>query len=142
MSKEKQVKAHCVCGKVTIAAKSVQKKVGACHCSTCRRWGGGPYMTIDFGSQVEIGGEEHISRYNSSEWAERGFCQSCGSHLFYRLKHNNQYMVPAGLLEEESQLVFDHQVFVDEKPEYYDFANKTHDMTGAEVFAAYAPAED
>ena len=30
-----------------------------------------------------------------------------------------------------------HQVFVDERPSYYEFANKTDDMTGAEVFAKY-----
>ena len=33
------------------------------------------------------------------------------------------------------------QVFVDEKPAYYDFANKTHNMTGAEVFAEFGPAQ-
>ncbi len=33
------------------------------------------------------------------------------------------------------------QIFIDEKPAYYDFANKTHNMTGAEVFAAFAPPD-
>jgi len=33
--------------------------------------------------------------------------------------------------------VFKRQVFVDEKPEYYDFANKTKDFTGAEIFAMF-----
>ncbi len=33
--------------------------------------------------------------------------------------------------------VFSSQIFIDEKPAYYEFANKTHNMTGAEVFAAF-----
>mgnify|MGYP000675211619 CR=1 FL=1 len=30
-----------------------------------------------------------------------------------------------------------HQIFIDEKPAYYCFANETHNMTGAEVFAQF-----
>ena len=35
-----------------------------------------------------------------------------------------------------------NQVFIDEKPAYYDFANKTGTMTGAEVLALFAPPDD
>ncbi len=34
---------------------------------------------------------------------------------------------------------FDKQIFIDEKPSFYCFANETNKMTGAEVFAKYAP---
>ena len=33
------------------------------------------------------------------------------------------------------------QIFIDEKPAYYDFANKTKNMTGAEVFAAFGASQ-
>ena len=40
------------------------------------------------------------------------------------------------------EFVFDHQVFIDEKPDYYSFANETKDMTGQELFAMFAnPSE-
>jgi len=71
--------------------------------------------------------------------AERGFCNKCGSHLFYRFKQNNQYYIPAGIFENESALVLKHQVFIDEKPKYYSFANETKNMTGEELFAQFAP---
>jgi hypothetical protein len=35
-------------------------------------------------------------------------------------------------------LVFDLQVFIEEKPEYYSFANQTKNMTGEELFAMFA----
>ncbi len=50
-------------------------------------------------------------------------------------------MVPVGLFDEDTSLNFDRQVFIDEKPAYYSFANETLDMTGAEVFAKFGAAE-
>ena len=128
---------HCLCGKVSITAKNAGRDVGACHCRMCRRWGGGPFMEIDCGADVDIDGEGTVSVFDSSEWAERGFCSNCGTHLFYRLKESGQHMVPVGLFEDSASLVFKGQVFIDEKPDYYDFANETKDFTGAEIFAMF-----
>lgn len=127
----------CLCGATRIKAKNINKHVGACHCGMCRNWGGGPWMAVDCGTDVLFEGEECISVFNSSEWAERGFCNKCGSHLFYRLKEKNQYMMPVGLFDNQEMFVFDHQIFIDKKPSFYSFANKTKDMTEAEVFAKY-----
>ena len=77
--------------------------------------------------------------YRSSEWAERGFCHLCGSHLFYLLQATRQHMVPVGLFDACEGLEFDQQVFIDEKPAYYNFANETENLTGAELFAKHAP---
>jgi hypothetical protein len=103
----------------------------------CRKWGGGALLVIECGSDVSFDGSENIGVYQSSEWAERGFCQKCGSHLFYRLKHNHQHFIPAGLFDDDENFTFDHQVFIDEKPEYYSFSNETKNMTGAELFAQF-----
>lgn len=128
---------HCICGEVRIKAKNASSSVGACHCKMCRRWGGGPFMEIDCGADVEIDGEENIAVFNSSDWAERGFCRNCGTHLFYRLKESRQHMIPVGLFEDSESLVFESQVFIDEKPDYYEFTNKTKDLTGEELFALF-----
>ena len=127
----------CLCGAVRFTANNSSKKVGACHCGTCRKWGGGPFMEIDCGSDISFEGEDAIEVYNSSDWAERGFCKKCGSHLFYRLKEHKQHMVPVGLFDDQEGLVFESQVFIDEKPSFYSFSNKTNDMTGAEIFEKF-----
>ena len=141
MSEGSERKAHCLCGAVRMTVKHASTSAGACHCSMCRRWAGGPLIAVDCGTEVSIEGEEHVSVFDSSAWAERGFCSQCGSHLFYRLKENGQFMLPAGLLDDEDGLTFDHQVFIDEKPSYYRFANETKNMTGAEIFAMYGASE-
>ena len=137
MSDVSERQGKCLCGAVSITAKQASNSVGACHCGMCRRWGGGPLMAIDCGTDVSIVGEENVSVFNTSEWAERGFCSKCGSHLFYRLKQTGQHIMAAGIFDDGENLHFDHQVFIDEKPAYYSFSNETHDMTGAEVFAKY-----
>ena len=142
MSDTNTGKGHCLCGAVHIAASTMSTIVGVCHCGMCRRWTGGPLFAMDCGSDVTFTGQENIGVFASSDWAERGFCKKCGSHLFYRLKQANQYIMPAGIFDNAEQLVFDHQIFIEEKPEYYSFANKTHNMTGAEVFAQYAPVSE
>jgi hypothetical protein len=106
----------------------------------CRKWGGAALLVVECGSDVAFSGAENISLYQSSEWAERGFCNKCGSHLFFKFKQNNQYFIPVGLFDNAEGFVFDNQVFIDEKPPYYSFANKTQNLTGAELFAEFTPS--
>ena len=138
MSDTIEATGRCLCGAVEITAKAMPTSVGACHCSMCRTWGGGPLMAVDCGDEVAFSGQENIGTYSSSDWAERGFCTQCGTHLFYRLKQGNNHFMPVGLFDAESKLHFEHQVFIDEKPAYYAFANETKNLTGAEVFALYS----
>ncbi len=131
---------HCLCGEVRVTARQAGNKVGACHCTMCRRWAGGPFMEIDCGTNIEFDGEDNIAIFDSSDWAERGFCRNCGTHLFYRLKQSGQHMVPVGLFEDDEGLVFDTQVFIDERPAYYEFANQTKNLTGEEIFKMFGGA--
>jgi len=128
----------CLCGVVKINAKTMNTEVGACHCSMCRKWGGGPLMATDCGVDVTFEGEENISIYDSSEWAERAFCNKCGTHLYYRLKESKQYFMSVGVFDNEDRFNFNHQVFIDKKPSFYSFANETSNMTEAELFAKYS----
>ncbi len=137
MSEIVEGQGKCLCGAVKVNAKSMKIEVGACHCSMCRKWGGGPLMATDCSTEVSFEGEENISIFVSSEWAERACCNKCGTHLYYRLKANKQYFMSVGLFENEERFTFGHQVFIDNKPTYYSFANETKNMTEAEIFAKY-----
>ncbi|MEN9520555.1 MAG: hypothetical protein RLZZ381_3143 [Cyanobacteriota bacterium] len=138
MSELSIIKGSCLCGAVKISTTSINQHIAACHCSMCRKWGGAALLGVECNEGISFESEENINVYQSSEWAERGFCNKCGSHLFYRLKENNHYYVPVGIFDDEQGLIFDVQVFIEEKPEYYSFANKTKNMTGEELFAMFA----
>lgn len=132
----------CLCGNVTYTIEGSATDVGACHCNMCRRWTGSPGMAIHLTAAPVIEGETHMTWYGSSEWAERGFCGTCGSSLFYRLKGETpQYYLHAGSLDDQSALVLKEQIFIDEKPGYYDFAGDIPAMTGEEVIAMFASQE-
>ncbi|MGM0825823.1 MAG: GFA family protein [Pseudomonadota bacterium] len=128
----------CLCGAVSVTATSNSNHVGVCHCSMCRKWGGGPMFAVETGSDVDFKGAEHIATFGSSEWAERGFCKQCGTHLFYRLKEGGLYALPVGLFDGVDDWALTEQVFIDQKPAFYSFAEKTEQLTGEEVFAKYS----
>ena len=140
MSQEK-LQGQCLCGEVKLVTETAANTIEACHCDMCRKWGGGPLLAIECGSEVVIEGEQNIGVFNSSEWAERAFCQQCGTHLYYRIKQANHYVVPVGLFDNVGEMELVKEIFIDQKPTYYCFANDTKKMTGAEVFAQYAPAK-
>lgn len=81
------ISSQCLCGAVELDVELSGSEVAACHCDMCRKWSGGPLLTIDSGELKRISGEESVVRYQSSEWAERGFCSKCGTHLFYCLSN-------------------------------------------------------
>ena len=86
MSETLDALGQCLCGDVEIDARGLQTRVGVCHCGMCRNWGGGPFFSIQCEGEISINNKNKVSIFNSSEWAERGFCNHCGTHLFYKLK--------------------------------------------------------
>lgn len=132
--------AKCLCKSVTIKAELKSEEVSVCHCTMCRRWGGGPYLSVDCEPDTAVTPADLVVRYDSSQWAERGFCSKCGTHLFYRVMDTNLYAIPVGLFGSQAPFKLKEQIFIDHKPEYYEFANDTCNLTEAEVFAKYAPS--
>lgn len=137
MSVPLHFRGSCLCGAVSLDVTADGYSVAACHCTMCRTWAGGPMLSLESVSSVSIDGEVDVGVYTSSDWAERGFCRRCGTHLFYRLRDGSHYAVPVGLVDHGAPWHFDTQIFIDEKPGFYAFANQTTDMTGPEVFEAF-----
>jgi len=131
----------CLCGAVHFVAEDVDPHVHACHCSMCRNWTGGPMQAAQVG-KVAFSGEEHIKRYASSEWAERGFCAECGSSLFYCLKEPQIYVMSTGAFDDAEQFSLAGEIYIDEKPGGYDFAGDHPRLTGAEFMASIGQTGD
>jgi len=137
-----EARGSCLCGAVALETTDLGPDAGACHCDICRKWGGGPLFALSCGDDLRIEGEDKISLFDSTAWAERGFCSVCGTHLFIRVKPNGRYILAAGLFPVEHELRFDHQIFIDKKPGFYSFAEETKNLTGAEVFAEHTKDAD
>lgn len=130
---------RCLCGAITFTAQGVDTHHHACHCSMCRRWSGGAPFFSASTDEVTFTGTEHIARYKSSTWAERGFCRTCGTTLFYFLEPTKSYMMSVGAFDDPSQFRLVLEIFIDNKPEGYAFAGDHARLTEAETLARLAP---
>lgn len=66
---------------------------------------------------------------------ERTFCSKCGTHLFVNAP--GYFGVSAGALEDEEQckMTLQSELFIDLKPDYYEFSGERTRMTEAEFMA-------
>ena len=125
---------RCLCGSVRFRATPKKPVMGVCHCGMCRRWSGGTMMAVECEAPVTFDSDETLGVYVSSDWGERLFCAKCGSSLMWRTRDGTHVSVSAHALEDSGQFRLAYEIFVDEKPANYAFANETKKMTGAEVF--------
>lgn len=125
---------HCLCGAVKITVTAMQAEVDVCHCAMCQRWGGAFYAGVK-GEGAEVMGEDAITVFRSSPWAERAFCGTCGSSLWYRFLPTGSRSFLAGLFDLPKGFGIEQQIFVDEKPDWYDLAQESPMKTGPEVIA-------
>ncbi len=130
----KPLTGRCLCGAVTITMTNAHREVDVCHCSMCQQWTGSMYAGIE-ASEFSITGEEAISTYASSSWAERAFCSKCGSHLWYKFTPTGNRTFLAGMFDLPEGLPIKHQIFIDEKPDWYDLAQDSPKKTSAEIIA-------
>lgn len=90
-------------------------------------------MSIPAGQNLTFDPEQ-VGRFTpeDSPWSERGFCKTCGTSLFYRLKKTNHYYLYLGLFGSDIHPRFGSQEYIDHKPEFYNFVEETKTTTEAE----------
>jgi hypothetical protein len=137
MADGRDVSGHCLCGAVRFTATLSSHDVLVCHCGMCRRWTGGPLMFVDVDGVPAFEGREAIGVYKSSDVGERGFCTRCGSVLFWKVAGEERYTFTAGSLDDASKLVLAKEIFIEDKPSFYDFANDTVKQAGSDAMAGY-----
>ena len=135
-----KIKGQCLCGSVAFEITTSIPVVDACHCKMCQRWSGGPFIgaSISRDSDIAFAYDDTLTWYDSSDWARRGFCSVCGSSLFYKLTEQSDFWaVAAGALNLTGTEVMKQEIFIDEKPGYYELAGDHPRLTGEEAMAAF-----
>jgi hypothetical protein len=129
-----QIVGHCLCGGVRIAVRRPKHHVELCHCSMCRRWGGAFYAALT-GESFTVDGEEAVTVFRSSSWAERAFCATCGSNLWFRFLPTGNRSFLAGLFSDADGFTIEREIFVDEKSAWCDTSTDHPRLTGEQVMA-------
>jgi len=130
----KPITGQCLCGAVAITLTAMAKEVDVCHCDMCRRTYGA-FGAMVAGTEFAVAGRHNVATYKSSDWAERGFCKTCGSALWYRFTPTDFYSFAAGHFDLPGGLPIKQQIFVEEKPDWYDLVQDSPMKTGEEVVA-------
>ena len=132
----------CLCGAVAFDAEPSERHCHACHCEMCRRWTGAMLLAVPVPKDaLTWRGAENIRVYRSSDWAERAWCDRCGSTLFYRVAAEGpaqgEHFVALGLFDVPDALSLASEIYIDSKPSSYAFAGERKRMTKAEVEAQF-----
>ena len=119
-----QLTGRCNCGAVSFVAKGPFRPAKACHCKTCRRQSGHFLAATQIDeADLAVSGAETLTWYGASEKAVRGFCRTCGAHLFWRRHCSERVSILMGCLDEPTGIGLADHIFVAEKGDYYDIGD-------------------
>ncbi len=109
----------CLCGSTAYEVSGNLRPVCVCHCTQCRK-SSGHYVaaTQCMMTDLKIHGESLIW-FKSSDIAERGFCGTCGSNLFWRRAGADHMSIFSGTIDGETGLSIASQLNVESKGDYY-----------------------
>ncbi|MBV9344746.1 MAG: GFA family protein [Gammaproteobacteria bacterium] len=130
----------CLCGAVRYAVHGPLRDVIACHCEQCRRTTG-HFMaaTAAARAHVRIVRPDGLRWYESSPQARRGFCERCGSTLFWDGQGLPHLSIAAGTLDDSRGLKIAAHIFVADKGDYYEIPPGTPHIPGG-AFSLPVPA--
>jgi hypothetical protein len=114
----------CLCGAVRFEIRGEVRSVVNCHCSKCRRFHGhvGAYIATHRENLI-MTSTEGLKWYRSvldeTPNVYRGFCQECGSSLFWDPRNKMNISIAAGSLDPPTRLNTVRHVWVSQKGDYY-----------------------
>jgi hypothetical protein len=100
---------QCLCGAVEVRVPEHAGEVSACHCGYCRRWTGAAMWCL---AAPSVAFDGPVKRYRSSPFAERAWCDTCGTHLWIR-NDDGAYDLMPGLFEGARALPLVREVYAD-----------------------------
>jgi hypothetical protein len=115
----------CLCGGVTYRVSGKLRTSVACHCTQCRKTSG-HYVSATQAApgMLEITAQETLAWYQSSEKAARGFCNRCGSSLFWQHEDDGGAVsIMSGTLDGVTGLTTEKHIYVADKGDYYEITD-------------------
>ena len=110
----------CMCGAVRYAVHGPLRDIITCHCAQCRRSSGHfVAATACRREYLELLQDEGLQWYSAVAGHRRGFCQRCGSSLFFEAEGQPRISIAAGSLDQPQGLKIAAQIFTSEAGDYY-----------------------
>lgn len=117
----KHLSGSCLCGAVRFKVDGRMRQIVACHCGQCRKQTSNFFASTNATKDdVSFSETRGLKWFASSDDAERGFCQKCGSLLFWRRFNSDTLSISAGSLDGETGLTICEHIYVADKPDWYE----------------------
>ena len=81
MNEDDKVLGGCGCGNVRFTIVGPPKRVGLCHCMTCRKAHGAAFNPFAVFAKEQVAIDGNVSTWESSVGYLRQFCPTCGSRV-------------------------------------------------------------
>ena len=118
----------CVCGKTAYEAYDL-KDVSICHCKQCRNMTG-HHMAACQADRNNIKIMGPVKWFYTHKNSRHGFCENCGSQLFWQNDNRSTISVAAGSLDDSKGLKIIHHIFIEEKGSYYEISQNEKQYVG------------
>jgi hypothetical protein len=121
---DRKFSGSCLCGSVRFEIKPPFSAFRYCHCSRCRKASGSAHAANVFVPQSQFGwlaGEASVNRFDLpgakrfSVW----FCSHCGTRVPHKVRERDDYLVPAGILDNDPVKRPENSIFWGSKAPWY-----------------------
>lgn len=121
----------CLCGGVAYEVDGPLRDVVGCHCQQCRKTTG-HFMAATAAKldDFQVTRDEGLTWYRSSDKAERGFCNTCGSTLFWHADGTDYVAIAAGSLDTPTGIKVAGHIFCADKGDYYEILDGDYQEDG------------
>ncbi len=121
MSDTSPVSGGCLCGAICYEAEAYVENANYCHCRMCQKSSGTPAevaVLVKPGTLRFTTGEPKY--FQSSPFAQRGFCPHCGSRLIWRSSEcSDQVSLAVGCLDHPEDVVPSEHICVESQLPWY-----------------------
>lgn len=125
-----------MCGAVKYQVTGALRPVVACHCGQCQKASGHHVAaTSAQRKDFKLLEDQGLKWFSSSVGIRRGFCQQCGSNLFWDKAALPTISIFAGTLDQPSGLELVEHIYVEEKADYYQLTDGLPQRQGFSITA-------
>ena len=115
-----QFRGSCLCGACAYEVHGPLRNIIACHCTQCRKQTG-HYLAATSAQLADFRllRSDSLRWYRASARAQRGFCATCGSTLFWRADRREEISIAAGSLDGPTGLTIEGHIYCADRGDYY-----------------------
>ncbi|ETI23832.1 hypothetical protein G647_05638 [Cladophialophora carrionii CBS 160.54] len=127
----------CACGRIQYKTQAQPLAVTFCHCITCQRVTGAPFLPFVGFPTTAIEWTQQPDLWQASDIAERGHCTQCGSAISMRYFHETDRIgLTLGTLVEAQPALppVGAHIFLKDRAPYFTLSDD-----GAERFDEFSP---